>query len=152
MNTVKDSKAEPLFLSLMQHLLLVRNDYMARYERSPSPLTLSENFTSHNWILSQLMCAILMKLWLTTRHAYTSVSLRGYLTVNHWCYSCHLLSAYETCQKVMLSCARKTPVKTLDRWRKGRINPELNKKKCNQTERTGLRPNTKVQCAPYLST
>uniref|UniRef100_A0A8C1GEA0 Diaphanous related formin 1 n=1 Tax=Cyprinus carpio TaxID=7962 RepID=A0A8C1GEA0_CYPCA len=30
MNTVKDSKAEPLFLSLLQHLLLVRNDYMAR--------------------------------------------------------------------------------------------------------------------------
>ncbi|XP_043112945.1 protein diaphanous homolog 1 isoform X2 [Puntigrus tetrazona] len=30
MNTVKDSKAEALFLSLMQHLLLVRNDYMAR--------------------------------------------------------------------------------------------------------------------------
>lgn len=121
MNTVKDSKAEPLFLSLMQHLLLVRNDYMARYERSPSPLTLSENFTSHNWILSQLMCAIMMKLWLTTWHAYTSVSLRGYLTVNHWCYSCRLLSAYETCQKVMLLCAcraRKTPVKTLDRWRK----------------------------------
>lgn len=30
MNTVKDSKAEPLFLSLLQHLLLVRNDYMCR--------------------------------------------------------------------------------------------------------------------------
>uniref|UniRef100_A0A672SMQ9 Diaphanous related formin 1 n=1 Tax=Sinocyclocheilus grahami TaxID=75366 RepID=A0A672SMQ9_SINGR len=30
MNTVKDSKTEPLFLSLMQHLLLVRTDYMAR--------------------------------------------------------------------------------------------------------------------------
>uniref|UniRef100_A0A8C1UZS3 Diaphanous related formin 1 n=1 Tax=Cyprinus carpio TaxID=7962 RepID=A0A8C1UZS3_CYPCA len=30
MNTVKDSKAEPLFLSLLQHLLLVRNDYMSR--------------------------------------------------------------------------------------------------------------------------
>ncbi|XP_073778545.1 protein diaphanous homolog 1 isoform X2 [Danio rerio] len=29
-NTVKDSKAEPLFLSLLQHLLLVRNDYMSR--------------------------------------------------------------------------------------------------------------------------
>ncbi|XP_076015765.1 protein diaphanous homolog 1 isoform X2 [Genypterus blacodes] len=29
-NTVKDSKAEGLFLSLMQHLLLIRNDYMAR--------------------------------------------------------------------------------------------------------------------------
>ncbi|XP_065130921.1 protein diaphanous homolog 1 isoform X1 [Paramisgurnus dabryanus] len=30
LNTVKDSKAEPLFLSMMQHLLLVRNDYMVR--------------------------------------------------------------------------------------------------------------------------
>ncbi|XP_016142558.1 protein diaphanous homolog 1-like isoform X2 [Sinocyclocheilus grahami] len=30
MNTVKDSKAEPLFLSVLQHLLLVRNDYMSR--------------------------------------------------------------------------------------------------------------------------
>lgn len=30
MNTVKDSKAESLFLSLLQHLLLVRNDYMSR--------------------------------------------------------------------------------------------------------------------------
>ncbi|KAG5853176.1 hypothetical protein ANANG_G00070280 [Anguilla anguilla] len=30
MNTVKDSKAETHFLSLMQHLLLVRNDYLAR--------------------------------------------------------------------------------------------------------------------------
>ncbi|XP_052005619.1 protein diaphanous homolog 1-like isoform X2 [Xyrauchen texanus] len=30
LNTVKDSKAEPLFLSMLQHLLLVRNDYMAR--------------------------------------------------------------------------------------------------------------------------
>ncbi|XP_043840451.1 protein diaphanous homolog 1 isoform X2 [Dromiciops gliroides] len=30
LNTVKDSKAEPLFLSIMQHLLLVRNDYEAR--------------------------------------------------------------------------------------------------------------------------
>ncbi|XP_051514390.1 protein diaphanous homolog 1-like isoform X2 [Myxocyprinus asiaticus] len=30
LNTVKDSKAEPLFLSLLQHLLLVRNDYMVR--------------------------------------------------------------------------------------------------------------------------
>ncbi|XP_041710043.1 protein diaphanous homolog 1 isoform X1 [Coregonus clupeaformis] len=30
MNTVKDSKAETHFLSLMQHLLLVRNDYMVR--------------------------------------------------------------------------------------------------------------------------
>uniref|UniRef100_A0A7N8XX72 Diaphanous related formin 1 n=1 Tax=Mastacembelus armatus TaxID=205130 RepID=A0A7N8XX72_9TELE len=29
-NTVKDSKAESYFLSLMQHLLLVRNDYWAR--------------------------------------------------------------------------------------------------------------------------
>ncbi|XP_061786556.2 protein diaphanous homolog 1 isoform X1 [Nerophis lumbriciformis] len=29
-NTVKDSKAENHFLSLMQHLLLIRNDYMAR--------------------------------------------------------------------------------------------------------------------------
>ncbi|KAJ3587661.1 hypothetical protein NHX12_011258, partial [Muraenolepis orangiensis] len=29
-NTVKDSKAEGHFLSLLQHLLLVRNDYMAR--------------------------------------------------------------------------------------------------------------------------
>nr|XP_057918937.1 protein diaphanous homolog 1-like isoform X2 [Doryrhamphus excisus] len=29
-NTVKDSKAEGHFLSLMQHLLLIRNDYMAR--------------------------------------------------------------------------------------------------------------------------
>ncbi|KAF7664312.1 hypothetical protein LDENG_00180910 [Lucifuga dentata] len=29
-NTVKDSKGEGFFLSLMQHLLLVRNDYMAR--------------------------------------------------------------------------------------------------------------------------
>ncbi|XP_034036949.1 protein diaphanous homolog 1-like [Thalassophryne amazonica] len=29
-NTVKDSKAENNFLSLLQHLLLVRNDYMAR--------------------------------------------------------------------------------------------------------------------------
>ncbi|XP_075902918.1 protein diaphanous homolog 1 isoform X2 [Nelusetta ayraudi] len=29
-NTVKDSKAETYFLSLMQHLLLIRNDYMAR--------------------------------------------------------------------------------------------------------------------------
>ncbi|XP_024139155.1 protein diaphanous homolog 1 isoform X2 [Oryzias melastigma] len=29
-NTVKDSKAEGHFLSLMQHLLLVRNDYLAR--------------------------------------------------------------------------------------------------------------------------
>ncbi|TRY83826.1 hypothetical protein DNTS_031966 [Danionella cerebrum] len=30
MNTVKDSKAESSFLSLLQHLLLVRNDYTAR--------------------------------------------------------------------------------------------------------------------------
>ncbi|KAJ8246895.1 hypothetical protein GJAV_G00256550 [Gymnothorax javanicus] len=30
MNTVKDSKAESHFLSLLQHLLLVRNDYLAR--------------------------------------------------------------------------------------------------------------------------
>ncbi|XP_012989041.4 protein diaphanous homolog 1 isoform X2 [Esox lucius] len=30
MNTVKDSKAEAYFLSVMQHLLLVRNDYMVR--------------------------------------------------------------------------------------------------------------------------
>ncbi|XP_064181294.1 protein diaphanous homolog 1-like [Anguilla rostrata] len=30
MNTVKDSKAETHFLSLMQHLLLVRNDYLVR--------------------------------------------------------------------------------------------------------------------------
>ncbi|XP_041694570.2 protein diaphanous homolog 1-like isoform X2 [Coregonus clupeaformis] len=30
MNTVKDSKAETHFLSLMQHLLLIRNDYMVR--------------------------------------------------------------------------------------------------------------------------
>ncbi|XP_067104266.1 protein diaphanous homolog 1-like [Osmerus mordax] len=30
LNTVKDSKAESHFLSLMQHLLLVRNDYMVR--------------------------------------------------------------------------------------------------------------------------
>lgn len=29
-NTVKDSRAETYFLSLMQHLLLIRNDYMAR--------------------------------------------------------------------------------------------------------------------------
>ncbi|KAM9795020.1 protein diaphanous homolog 1 [Neosynchiropus ocellatus] len=29
-NTVKDSKAEQHFLSLMQHLLLIRNDYLAR--------------------------------------------------------------------------------------------------------------------------
>uniref|UniRef100_A0A8D3E3D8 Diaphanous related formin 1 n=1 Tax=Scophthalmus maximus TaxID=52904 RepID=A0A8D3E3D8_SCOMX len=29
-NTVKDSKAETHFLSLMQHLLLIRNDYLAR--------------------------------------------------------------------------------------------------------------------------
>ncbi|XP_039975314.1 protein diaphanous homolog 1 isoform X2 [Xiphias gladius] len=29
-NTVKDSKAESHFLSLMQHLLLIRNDYLAR--------------------------------------------------------------------------------------------------------------------------
>uniref|UniRef100_A0AAX7UHL8 Diaphanous related formin 1 n=1 Tax=Astatotilapia calliptera TaxID=8154 RepID=A0AAX7UHL8_ASTCA len=29
-NTVKDSKAEGHFLSLMQHLLLIRNDYLAR--------------------------------------------------------------------------------------------------------------------------
>lgn len=29
-NTVKDSKAESHFLSLMQHLLLIRNDYTAR--------------------------------------------------------------------------------------------------------------------------
>lgn len=31
LNTVKDSKAEQHFLSLLQHLLLVRNDYDARY-------------------------------------------------------------------------------------------------------------------------
>uniref|UniRef100_H0WGT0 Protein diaphanous homolog 1 n=1 Tax=Otolemur garnettii TaxID=30611 RepID=H0WGT0_OTOGA len=30
LNTVKDSKAEPYFLSILQHLLLVRNDYEAR--------------------------------------------------------------------------------------------------------------------------
>ncbi|XP_036605326.1 protein diaphanous homolog 1 isoform X1 [Trichosurus vulpecula] len=30
LNTVKDSKAESLFLSILQHLLLVRNDYEAR--------------------------------------------------------------------------------------------------------------------------
>ncbi|XP_021506906.1 protein diaphanous homolog 1 isoform X1 [Meriones unguiculatus] len=30
LNTVKDSKAEPHFLSILQHLLLVRNDYDAR--------------------------------------------------------------------------------------------------------------------------
>uniref|UniRef100_A0AAQ6AEL7 Diaphanous related formin 1 n=1 Tax=Amphiprion ocellaris TaxID=80972 RepID=A0AAQ6AEL7_AMPOC len=30
LNTVKDSKAESHFLSLMQHLLLIRNDYLAR--------------------------------------------------------------------------------------------------------------------------
>ncbi|XP_066572371.1 protein diaphanous homolog 1 [Amia ocellicauda] len=30
MNTVKDSKAEPHFLSILQHLLLIRNDYFAR--------------------------------------------------------------------------------------------------------------------------
>ncbi|XP_036403759.1 protein diaphanous homolog 1-like isoform X2 [Megalops cyprinoides] len=30
MNTVKDSKAESHFLSLLQHLLLIRNDYLAR--------------------------------------------------------------------------------------------------------------------------
>lgn len=30
LNTVKDSKAEGYFLSLLQHLLLVRNDYMVR--------------------------------------------------------------------------------------------------------------------------
>lgn len=30
MNTVKDSKAETHLLSLMQHLLLIRNDYMVR--------------------------------------------------------------------------------------------------------------------------
>ncbi|XP_059845923.1 protein diaphanous homolog 1-like [Hypanus sabinus] len=29
-NTVKDSKAEPYFLSILQHLLLIRNDYQAR--------------------------------------------------------------------------------------------------------------------------
>lgn len=29
-NTVKDSKAESHFLSVMQHLLLIRNDYLAR--------------------------------------------------------------------------------------------------------------------------
>ena len=29
-NTVKDSKAEGHFLSLLQHLLLIRNDYLAR--------------------------------------------------------------------------------------------------------------------------
>lgn len=32
LNTVKDSKAEGFFLSLMQHLLLVRNDYLIRYD------------------------------------------------------------------------------------------------------------------------
>lgn len=32
LNTVKDSKAEGYFLSLMQHLLLVRNDYLIRYD------------------------------------------------------------------------------------------------------------------------
>uniref|UniRef100_A0A2K5Q6D8 Diaphanous related formin 1 n=1 Tax=Cebus imitator TaxID=2715852 RepID=A0A2K5Q6D8_CEBIM len=32
LNTVKDSKAEPYFLSILQHLLLVRNDYEARWE------------------------------------------------------------------------------------------------------------------------
>ncbi|XP_016061029.1 PREDICTED: protein diaphanous homolog 1 [Miniopterus natalensis] len=30
LNTVKDSRAEPYFLSILQHLLLVRNDYEAR--------------------------------------------------------------------------------------------------------------------------
>ena len=30
LNTVKDSKAEQHFLSILQHLLLVRNDYEAR--------------------------------------------------------------------------------------------------------------------------
>ncbi|CAH2275884.1 diaphanous homolog 1 isoform X2 [Pelobates cultripes] len=30
LNTVKDSSAEPLFLSILQHLLLIRNDYDAR--------------------------------------------------------------------------------------------------------------------------
>ncbi|XP_067423047.1 protein diaphanous homolog 1 isoform X2 [Emydura macquarii macquarii] len=30
LNTVKDSKAEPFFLSILQHLLLIRNDYEAR--------------------------------------------------------------------------------------------------------------------------
>nr|XP_006632081.1 PREDICTED: protein diaphanous homolog 1 isoform X1 [Lepisosteus oculatus] len=30
MNTVKDSKAEPHFLSILQHLLLIRNDYSVR--------------------------------------------------------------------------------------------------------------------------
>nr|XP_014424086.1 protein diaphanous homolog 1 [Pelodiscus sinensis] len=30
LNTVKDSKAEPFFLSILQHLLLIRNDYDAR--------------------------------------------------------------------------------------------------------------------------
>lgn len=30
-NTVKDSAAEQLFLSILQHLLLIRNDYDARY-------------------------------------------------------------------------------------------------------------------------
>ncbi|XP_042317758.1 LOW QUALITY PROTEIN: protein diaphanous homolog 1 [Sceloporus undulatus] len=30
LNTVKDSKAEPHFLSILQHLLLIRNDYEAR--------------------------------------------------------------------------------------------------------------------------
>lgn len=38
LNTVKDSKAEGYFLSLMQHLLLVRNDYLIRYD--PYLLTL----------------------------------------------------------------------------------------------------------------
>ena len=30
LNTVKDSKAEGYFLSLLQHLLMVRNDYLVR--------------------------------------------------------------------------------------------------------------------------
>lgn len=150
MNTVKDSKAEPLFLSLLQHLLLVRNDYMARYERSPSPygdlwpcLQTSE-VTIEFWERVHLMQALLMKLWLTSClshhwHAYISVSLKGYLTVSHRCYSCQPLSDDEKWQKVRLLCgcrARKTPVKSSDRWRKGR--KKLNWiKKLNQRERTG---------------
>lgn len=125
MNTVKDSKAEPLFLSLLQHLLLVRNDYMARYERSPSPcgdlwpcLQTSE-VTIEFWEQVHLMHACLSHHW----HAYISVSLKGYLTVNHRCYGCQPLSDDEKWQKVRLLCgcrARKTPVKSSDRWRKGR--------------------------------
>lgn len=30
-SVVKDSSAEPYFLSILQHLLLIRNDYFVRY-------------------------------------------------------------------------------------------------------------------------